>query len=140
MNKNRLLFLIILAGLIAVGYATDVHTLLTLENAKHWQQSLAENIENNFLLASLIYFVAYVSITALSIPGAAVATLLGAALFGFWWGLFLVSFASTIGATLAFLVSRFLLRDWVQGKFGSKMRAINEALRKTARFTYSACA
>ncbi|WP_434360346.1 dihydrolipoyl dehydrogenase [Parasalinivibrio latis] len=134
MNKNRLLFLIILVGLIAVGFATDVHTLLTLENAKHWQQSLAETIEQNFLLASLIYFVVYISITALSIPGAAVATLLGAALFGFWWGLLLVSFASTIGATLAFLVSRFLLRDWVQGKFGAKMKAINEGFEKDGPF------
>lgn len=80
------------------------------------------------------YFFAYVAITAFSIPGAAVVTLLGAALFGFWTSLVLVSFASTLGATLAFLSSRFLLRDWVQSKFGDKLKAINQGVAKDGAF------
>ena len=65
----------------------------------------------------MIYFAVYVAVTALSVPGAAIMTLAGGALFGFWYALLLVSFASSIGATLAFLVSRVLLRDWVQEQF-----------------------
>ncbi|WP_139309156.1 TVP38/TMEM64 family protein, partial [Neptunomonas phycophila] len=60
--------------------------------------------------------------------------LLGAALFGFWWSLVLVSFASAIGATLAFLFSRFILRDWVQTKFGSRLSAINDGVKKQGSF------
>ncbi|MDF5113031.1 TVP38/TMEM64 family protein, partial [Vibrio parahaemolyticus] len=74
------------------------------------------------------------AITAFSIPGAAVVTLLGAALFGFWFSLLLVSFASTIGATLAFLSSRYLLRDWVQSRFGEKLVAINQGVKKDGAF------
>ncbi len=82
----------------------------------------------------MIYFFAYVAITAFSIPGAAVVTLLAAALFGFWNSLVLVSFASTIGATLAFLSSRYLLRDWVQSKFGDKLSAINKGVERDGPF------
>jgi len=73
-------------------------------------------------------------ITAFSIPGAAVVTLLGAALFGFWNSLLLVSFASAIGATLAFLSSRYLLRDWIQTKFGDKLATINKGVEKDGAF------
>ena len=76
----------------------------------------------------------YVAVTALSVPGAAVMTLAGGALFGFWYALLLVSFASSIGATLAFLVSRLLLRDWVQGKFGRQLRAFNAGFAKDGAF------
>jgi len=75
-----------------------------------------------------------VLVTALSLPGATVMTLAGGALFGFWPALLVVSFASTIGATLAMLVARFLLRDWVQGKFGDKLRAINAGIEKEGAF------
>ncbi|MGU3843432.1 TVP38/TMEM64 family protein, partial [Vibrio diabolicus] len=74
------------------------------------------------------------AITAFSIPGAAVVTLLGAALFGFWTSLLLVYFASTMGAPLAFLSSRYLLRDWVQNKFGNKLIAINQGVEKDGAF------
>lgn len=107
---------------------------LTLENAKAQQLALAEFIQANFILATSIYFFAYIAITAFSIPGAAVVTLLGAALFGFWTSLVLVSFASTIGATLAFLSSRFFLRDWVQKKFASKLKTINKGVSKDGAF------
>ena len=80
------------------------------------------------------FFGIYVAVTALSIPGAAVMTLAGGALFGFGYALLLVSFASTIGATLAFLVSRVLLRDWVQARFSRQLRAVNEGFEKDGAF------
>ncbi|OLQ87956.1 dihydrolipoamide dehydrogenase [Vibrio panuliri] len=132
MNK-KLLIGIALIALIAV-LISQFGDQLTLENAKAQQAALGEFIAQNFVLAAIIYFSAYVAITAFSIPGAAVVTLLGAALFGFWTSLLLVSFASTLGATLAFLSSRFLLRDWVQSKFGDKLSAINQGVEKDGAF------
>lgn len=107
---------------------------LTLDNAKAQQLALTHFIDENFLFASLSYFAIYVALTAFSVPGATVVTLLGAALFGFWYSLLLVSFASTIGATIAFLSSRYLLRDWVQTHFGDKLSAINQGIEKDGAF------
>tara|TARA_Y100001956_G_scaffold82937_1_gene107029 strand:+ start:4952 stop:5647 length:696 start_codon:yes stop_codon:yes gene_type:complete len=132
MNK-KLIIGIVLVTLI-VFLAMNFGQYLTLENAKAQQLALADYINENFIFAALTYFVAYIAITAFSIPGAAVVTLLGAALFGFWTSLLLVSFASTIGATLAFLSSRFLLRDWVQDKFGDKLNAINQGVERDGAF------
>jgi uncharacterized membrane protein YdjX (TVP38/TMEM64 family) len=132
MNK-KLILGIVLVALIAF-LAMNFGQYLTLENAKAQQLALSDYISENFVFAALTYFFAYVAITAFSIPGAAVVTLLGAALFGFWTSLLLVSFASTIGATLAFLSSRFLLRDWVQGKFGDKLSAINQGVECDGAF------
>lgn len=132
MNKKLILGIILIA-LIAL-LITQFGDQFTLENAKAQQAALADFISENFLVAAAIYFATYVAITAFSIPGAAVVTLLGAALFGFWTSLLLVSFASTLGATLAFLSSRFLLRDWVQGKFGDKLNAINQGVERDGAF------
>lgn len=107
---------------------------LTLENAKAQQVLLTDYIDNHLLVAASVYFVSYIVITALSIPGAAVVTLLGAALFGFWFSLLLVSFASTLGATLAFFSSRFLLREWVQTRFGNKLDIINRGIERDGAF------
>ncbi|MGF1774536.1 TVP38/TMEM64 family protein [Vibrio wakamikoensis] len=132
MSKKLILGLVLVAIIVFLGVNFGQH--LTLENAKAQQAALAEYIDANFVTAALTYFFAYIAITAFSIPGAAVVTLLGAALFGFWTSLLLVSFASTIGATLAFLSSRFLLRDWVQSKFGSKLDTINKGVEKDGAF------
>ncbi|MBW3696611.1 TVP38/TMEM64 family protein [Vibrio sp. T187] len=132
MSKKMILGIVLVAVIVFLGI--NFGQYLTLENAKAQQALLNESIENNFLVAAVTYFVAYVLITAFSIPGAAVVTLLGAALFGFWTSLALVSFASTIGATLAFLSSRFLLKDWVQNKFGDKLETINKGVEKDGAF------
>jgi uncharacterized membrane protein YdjX (TVP38/TMEM64 family) len=80
------------------------------------------------------YFLVYVAITALSVPGAAIMTLAGGAIFGLWIGGLLASFASTIGATLAFLASRYVLRDAVQRYFGHQLAALNAGLAKDGAF------
>ncbi len=88
----------------------------------------------NPVLAGAAYFAIYVAVAALSIPGAAVMTLAGGALFGFWYALVLVSFASSLGATLAFLVSRVLLRDWVQSRFDRQLAAVNAGFARDGEF------
>lgn len=132
MSKKMILGIILVATIVLL--AVNFGQYLTLENAKAQQALLNDYIESNFVVAAATYFILYIMITAFSIPGAAVVTLLGAALFGFWTSLLLVSFASTIGATLAFLSSRFLLRDWVQGKFGDKLSTINQGVEKDGAF------
>jgi uncharacterized membrane protein YdjX (TVP38/TMEM64 family) len=132
MNKKLVIGLLLVITIILL--ATQFGQHLTLENAKQQQAALAATIEDNQLTSALIYFFSYIAITAFSIPGAAVVTLLGAALFGFSTSLLLVSFASTIGATIAFLSSRYLLRDWVQSKFGSKLSTINQGVEKDGAF------
>jgi uncharacterized membrane protein YdjX (TVP38/TMEM64 family) len=132
MNK-KLLLLITLLTAFAVIFFNFGH-LFTLEQAKAYHQALQSDIQENLFFYSTLYFFGYITVTALSIPGAAVVTLLGAALFGFWWSLLLVSFASSIGATIAFLSSRYLLREWVDRKFGDKLISINQGIEKDGAF------
>lgn len=134
MNTKKLAVLAVIAAIFIAWFALDLGALFTLENAKAQHEALKDTIASNFITASVIYFVVYVAMSALSLPGAAIATLLGAALFGFWWALLLVSFASSIGATLAFLVSRFLLKDSVQSKFGDRLATINQGVEKDGPF------
>ncbi|MCU8561436.1 TVP38/TMEM64 family protein [Vibrio vulnificus] len=132
MNKKLVFGILLIATIILL--TVNFSQYLTLDNAKAQQLALNSFIEENFLFASISYFVIYVGLTAFSVPGATVVTLLGAALFGFWYSLLLVSFASTIGATIAFLSSRYLLKDWVQARFGDKLSAINQGVEKDGAF------
>lgn len=132
MYKKLIIAIVLIA--IAALLVTQFSQYLTLDVAKAKQAELANYIDAHLLQAALIYFVVYVLLTAFSIPGATVVTLLGAALFGFWLSLLLASFASTIGATLAFLSSRFLLRDWVQTKFADKLQTINQGIERDGAF------
>jgi dihydrolipoamide dehydrogenase len=133
-QTQKIILLLLVALSIGVFFWFDLHKYLTLTEFKARQSSFADFYTDNRFLTIAIYFVLYVVITALSLPGAAVMTLAGGALLGFWTALVTVSFASTIGATLAFLASRFLLRDWVQGKFGDKLKAINEGVEREGSF------
>ncbi|NJD33852.1 MAG: pyridine nucleotide-disulfide oxidoreductase [Betaproteobacteria bacterium] len=134
MSLRKLLVLVALAAVIGLYIALDLGRYFSLDALKAHQASIEAYRQANPWLASAIYFVIYVAVTALSLPGAAVMTLAAGAIFGLLWGTVLVSFASSIGATLAFLASRFLLRDWVQGRFGERLRAINLGVGREGGF------
>jgi pyruvate/2-oxoglutarate dehydrogenase complex dihydrolipoamide dehydrogenase (E3) component/uncharacterized membrane protein YdjX (TVP38/TMEM64 family) len=132
--KSKLLILAVIVGALASFFIFDLGQYLTLDYLKAQQASLSAYVAANPLQSSLAFFAVYVAVAALSLPGAAILTLVGGAIFGFWWGLLIVSFASSVGATLAFLSSRFLLRDWVQSKFGERLKPINEGVTKDGPF------
>jgi uncharacterized membrane protein YdjX (TVP38/TMEM64 family) len=122
-----------MAGIIALaafGFTLGWFDSLTLESLKMRQDGLRAQVAESPLSFAAAYFFLYVAVTALSLPGAAVLTLAGGALFGFWRGLLLVSFASSLGASAAFLLARYLARDWVEGKFGRRFREIQEGFAR----------
>lgn len=131
---RRLLLLALALAAVAAFFALGLHRHLTLAALKENREALARYVEGHFLLAASAYFGLYVLVTALSLPGATIMTLAGGAVFDFATGLVLVSFASTLGATLACALSRFLLRDWVQGRFGERLRAVNEGVAREGAF------
>ena len=133
MMKKAILVLVLLGALVAY-FVFDLGQILSLENFKASQAEIVAAKDANPVLYITGFFILYVAVTGLSIPGAAIMTLIAGALFGVLVGTILVSFASTIGATLAFLSARFVLRDWVQGKFGERLRAIDEGLEKDGAF------
>jgi dihydrolipoamide dehydrogenase len=129
---------IVIAAIAAIAFGAwfyfDLGRYLQFETLQTQIGELRQWYQDNPMLAGVLYFAGYVVVTALSVPGATIMTLAGGALFGFWYGLFLVSFASTIGATLAFLVSRTLLKDWVQNRFGRHLGPINAGFEKDGSF------
>lgn len=131
---RRLVLLALAAGLVAAFFDLGLHRHLTLEALKENREALARFVDANFALAAASYFVLYVAVTALSLPGATILTLAGGAVFDFATGLVLVSFASTIGATLACALARLLLRDWVQARLGERLRTINAGVAREGAF------
>lgn len=127
---KRLLLLLLLLGAVGAFFLFDLDRYFTLESLQQNRHAFAEFRAQSPWLAPAVFFVIYVLITAVSLPGAAIMTLAAGALFGLIEGTVLVSFASSIGATLAFLVSRFILHDSVQQRFGDRLRAINEGIKK----------
>ncbi|MCE3001101.1 MAG: FAD-dependent oxidoreductase [Xanthomonadaceae bacterium] len=134
MSRSRLALLVVIAAAIGAFFAFDLDRFLTLEALKAGRAALAGWVEANFVLALVGYFAVYVAVTGLSLPGAAIMTLAGGALFGLVTGSIVVSFASSVGATLAFLASRFLFRDAVRAKFGQRLAAIDEGVRRDGAF------
>ena len=134
MKSRKLLLIATLLGLVIAYFSLDLGRFLSLDYFKSQQATVEAWRAAQPITAALVFFVAYVAVTGLSLPGAAVMTLVGGAVFGLLWGLLLVSFASSLGATLAFLASRFLLRDWVQQHFGDRLRAINSGVEKEGGF------
>ncbi len=114
--------------------AFDLGSVLSLEQLKESRDALTEYYAQNRLVMIIAFFAVYVAATAISIPGAVILTLAGGAIFGFWLGLLVISFASSLGALLAFLVSRYLLRDWVQRKFQKPFQAINSGIERDGVF------
>jgi uncharacterized membrane protein YdjX (TVP38/TMEM64 family) len=131
--KKAILVLLVVAA-IACYFLFDLGQYLSLENFKAQQAEIIAAKNANPALYIAGFFLIYVAVTGLSIPGAAIMTLIAGALFGLVLGTIIVSFASTIGATLAFLGSRYVLRDWVQSKFGERLKAIDDGLAKDGAF------
>lgn len=136
MHRTTKKLMIVAAVVIAMAayFFLDLGRYLSLAYLQQQLDIIHSFYAENRLLSWLIFLVVYVVVTALSIPGAAVMTLAGGAIFGFVTGLVLVSFASAIGATLAFLVARYLLRDWVQQHFGDRLKTINQGMEKDGAF------
>lgn len=132
MKKLPLVFFLVLS--IAAFFVFDLGQFLSLEFIKQNQASFEQYYAENPVQTVAIYFIIYVLVTALSLPGAAIMTLAGGALFGLSTGVIVISFASTIGATLAFLFSRFLLRDWIQQRFSRQLDSINKGIEKEGAF------
>lgn len=131
---KKLGVLVVVAALIAAFFALGGQEYLSFASIKaqqtQWQQTYVEQP----LWVIGVYFAVYVLVTGLSLPGAAVLTLLAGALFGVWVGTLVVSFASTIGATVAFLVARFIARDAVQQRFAAQLKTINDGIAKEGAF------
>lgn len=134
MNTTRIVLLIAIATAIAAFFYLDAQQTLTLATLKAQQASIATFHEQRPLLAMLIYGLTYIAVTGLSLPGATVLTLAGGALFGLFWGTAIVSFASTIGATLAFLAARYLFKDRIQAQFGERLQAINDGIARDGAY------
>ena len=133
-NINKIIIVLAIIALIAIFKIYGLGDYLSLSYIKESQHNFQELYALNRAPVIAGYMLIYIIVTALSLPGAAVMTLAGGAIFGFITGLVAVSFASTIGATLACFVSRFILRDWVQGKIGDKLKTVNEGVEKEGAF------
>ena len=131
-KRGILLFLIAL--LVGAFFLFDLGRFLSLEYLQSQREGLTAYFQANPLPMVLGYFLVYVAVTGLSLPGATILTLAGGAIFGLFWGTIIISFASTAGATLAFLLSRFLLRDWVQKRFGDRLRTVNAGIERDGPF------
>ena len=135
--KSRVTKLVLLAVLLVFAAAfsyLDIGSYLSLDYFIVQRESLERYTEQNFSTVAAVYFLAYLLAFAAALPAAAILTLLGGALFGFWWAVLLVSFASSIGSLLAFLAARFLLRDWVMARFGRRLQAVLRGIEKEGAF------
>lgn len=134
MNLKKAGLLLVVLGAVALFVWADLGRFLNLQALKEAQGQLEALRSQHPLGLAAAYFAVYVAATALSVPGATVITLAGGAVFGLWWGVLIVSFASTLGATLAFLASRFLLRDAVQARFGQRLAEIERGIERDGAF------
>ncbi|OCC16019.1 putative membrane protein [Dissulfuribacter thermophilus] len=132
--KIKIAVVAIIGTLIILFWYFDLRAYLTLDYIKASKEKLLTLYEQRPLFVISTYMAIYIVTTALSLPGATIITLAGAAIFGLLKGTLIVSFASTIGATLACAVSRFVLRDWVQAKIGPRLKKINDGIEKEGIF------
>ena len=134
MNQRKWFLLSLLVLFVGAFFYFDLGRYLGFEFLQSQRDQLMAWKQADPLLTALLFFLIYILVTALSLPGASVMTLAVGAVYGLAWGTLLVSFASTIGATLAFLIARFLLRDMVQGRYGDRLQAINAGIEKDGAF------
>jgi uncharacterized membrane protein YdjX (TVP38/TMEM64 family) len=137
MNKKilqKIIIVLLVVGLIVVFTRFNLGQYLTLSYIKESQDKFQLLYSEHRVAVIAGYMLSYILVTALSLPGAAIMTLAAGALFGLVTGTIVVSFASTIGATCACFVSRFILREWVQKKVGDKLATINAGIEKEGGF------
>ena len=134
MNKSKLAVLAVIVALVAAFFVFDLKQYVSIEYFQAQRAVIEAYFQANPVETGVAFFLIYVAVTGLSLPGAAILTLVAGAIFGLLWGTVIVSFASTMGATLAFLASRYLLRDWVQARFGDKLKPINEGVAREGAF------
>ena len=130
MKTGKILLLLSIVGLIAGFFLLGFDDYLNLGYLKEKQAEIDSYYSANPFKSALLFFFTYVLFTGLSLPAAGVLTLAGGAIFGFVIGSVLVSIASTVGATLAFLASRYLFRDAIQQRFSDKLKVINDGVEK----------
>ena len=133
-NKIKIGLLIVIVLAIIAFFFYDIQQYTTLDYIKAKQQNIIEYYKQNFFFVLVLFIFLYVLVTALSLPVATFLTLVGGALFGFTTGLIIVSFASTIGATLAFLMARFLAQNYVQKNFKNQLSKINKKFKSEGSF------
>lgn len=137
MSRDATRKVIIAAVIIVAAMVLRIYVLgdlLSLASVKASQQRLMALYADHGSVVIAVYMAMYIAVTALSLPGATVMTLAGGALFGLWTGTVIISFASSIGATLACFVSRYILRDWVQKKFGDRLSVIDKGIAEDGSF------
>lgn len=134
MNVRRILLLVVLLGLAGLFFSQGLDSYLTLEYIKSQQQYITGLVHNSPLESASFFVVIYIAVTALSLPGASIMTLAAGVMFGMMWGTALVSIASTVGATLAMLASRYLLRESVQSRFNSQLEKFNQGIDEEGAF------
>ena len=134
MKNSKVALAVVIITLITAYFIFDLGQYFNIEYFKSQQAEIEAYYSNNPLLTITLFFIIYVVVTGLSLPGAAIMTLVAGAIFGLFTGVIMVSFASTLGATIAFLASRYLLRDSIQRQFGDKLQTINEGIEKDGAF------
>ena len=134
MRISRIVLLIVIAALIALFFVFDLQQYFTLDYFRAQRQAIIDFQAENYLLVVVAFFLIYVVAMAFALPAAALLTVSAGALFGFWWGLVVVSFASSIGATLAFVIARYLFRDAVRSRFAKQLAAIDRGIEKDGAF------
>jgi len=134
MTRGRLALVAVILIAITAFFFLDLGRFFTLDFFKSQQAAIDAYFSANPLRTALIFFLVYVAVTGLSLPGAALMTLVAGAIFGLLWGTVIVSFASSIGATLAFFASRFLFRESIQRRFGGNLRTVNDGIERDGTF------
>ena len=134
MNRGKFAVLAVIVALVAAFFVFDLKQYFSIEYFQSQRAAIEAYFQAHPVQTGAIFFLVYVAVTGLSLPGAAILTLIAGAIFGLLWGTVIVSFASSIGATLAFLASRYVLRDWVQARFGDKLKPINDGMAREGAF------
>ena len=132
LSKTQLIVIFVVLNILF--FAFDLHNLFTLDKLQAQQAAIRSYQEAHPVLTVISYSVVYIAVTGLSLPGAALLTLAGGTLFGLFWGTVIVSFASSIGATLAFLAARFLFKDSVERRFADFLKTVNDGIAKDGAF------